>query len=137
MPTPSFLNQHYENNCPGDELPGIFDPAAIPDTPGAKAIIQIIDANAAWLQAEPRTTLSIILKLFPGELRRMSDASEVIEWLGGYLWDSGYTPRWTTPNNPTWHWREGTSQFDRGNVPASLICALSRTAGGRRKVQGK
>jgi hypothetical protein len=49
---------------------------------------------------------SINLKFFPGTVRRMKDALLVLDWLGDYLWDAGYTPRWTIPNNPTWHWLE-------------------------------
>jgi hypothetical protein len=101
------LDQHPVIDFPDCEIHNCFDPAPIPDTPGAKAITAIIEADREWLQAEPRSSLSIILKLFPGELSRMSDASEVIGWLAGYLWDAGYTPRNSETYNPTWHWLEG------------------------------
>ncbi len=107
MTTLASLDQQPEINLPGNEFPRLYDPAPIPDTLGAKAITQVIEANASWLQAEPRSSLGIILKLFPGMVRRMKDALEVIDWLGDYLWDAGYQPRWTNSNNPTWYWLEG------------------------------
>jgi len=90
-----------------DESYGIFDPAPIPDTDGAKKISKLIDDDAAWLQAEPRSSLGIVLRLFPGAVRGIKDALQVIDWLGDYLWDGGYTPRWTIPSSPNWHWLEG------------------------------
>ncbi len=101
------LNQQSEIDIPGNEYLGLFDPAPIPDSDGAKKITRLIEDNAIWLQAEPRQSLSIVLHLFPGSVHRVKDALDMIEWLSGYLWDGGYTPTDTDTSNPTWSWLEG------------------------------
>ena len=103
-----------------DESCGIFDPAPIPVTDGAKKIAKLIDDDAAWLQAEPRSSLGIVLRLFPGAVRGLKDALLVIDWLGDYLWDAGYTPRWTIPSTVNWDWHEGKplrkSRYEANNA---------------------
>jgi len=81
---------------------GIFDPAPIPDTEGAKDIVRLINEHAEWLQAEPRSSLSIVFRLFPGSVRRMRDAVDMVLLLSNYLWSAGYVPVNTNTCNPTW-----------------------------------
>ncbi len=107
MTTITPLDLQPEIDIPGSDDIGRFDPAPIPTTDGAKKITKLIEDNAAWLQAEPRQSLSIVLHLFPGSVHRVKDALDMIEWLSGYLWDAGYTPRDTDAKYPIWYWLEG------------------------------
>ena len=90
-----------------DEDRGHFEPASLQSTPGVLGNQQIISDAAAWLQEAPRTSLSIIFRLFPESIRRMSDFAEQAELIGAYLWEAGYTAKDTDTCNPTWHWLEG------------------------------
>ena len=63
---------------------GLFDPAPIPTGNGSKRISSVIEEHASWLQAAPRTSLSIVFNLFPGSIRRMGDALDMIVLVSGY-----------------------------------------------------
>jgi len=99
-----------DNEFYWEEHRGFFDPTPIPTTDGAKRITKLIEDNAIWLQGAPRTSLGILLRLFPGSVHSIKDALEVISWLNDYLWDAGYAPTEVGTNNCTWQWLEGKDQ---------------------------
>ena len=70
-------------------------------------IIRTIQDNAAWLQACPRGITEILSTLFPGSVRRSKDLPAMAAFIGGYLFDAGYTPQYDNPDYPAWHWLEG------------------------------
>lgn len=99
-PLDTFLDGYPDH----EDYLGEFDPSTLPPNAGSLGIQRTIAANAAWLQAEPRTSLSIIFQLFPDSVRRMSDFSDVALVIGASLWSAGYVPRDSDSCNPTWHW---------------------------------
>jgi hypothetical protein len=51
-----------------------------------------IKSNAIWLQAEGRSTWEIILKLFPGMVRRVKEIPDAAVEVADLLLGAGYTP---------------------------------------------
>jgi len=72
-------------------------------------IERTVQDNAAWLQARPRNITEILSTLFPGSIRKQKDLPVMAAFIGGYLFDSGYTPHYADPNYPTWYWQDGAA----------------------------
>ena len=113
----SYLSSEYDcAYAPNDiedleeaEMWDVQDTCPQTITLGTYKMATIIHDHSAWLQARPRTALDIITTMFPDTVHRMSDFEEAAVYVGGYLFDAGYTPQYDNPGNPTWHWLEGAS----------------------------
>ncbi|MDR3572297.1 MAG: hypothetical protein P4L50_00410 [Anaerolineaceae bacterium] len=67
-------------------------------------ITRTIQDQSSWLQGRPHSAPEIISALFPRSVKRMKDLATLVPFIGGFLFDAGYTPRWDNPDFPTWYW---------------------------------
>jgi len=72
--------------------------------------------------------LTIIAILFPTDIGSMSEFEDLAAYIGGYLFDAGYTPRFDAPCNPTWHWGGSIARVrsDDSEVPSQLVERIDR-----------
>ena len=87
----------------------------------------IVALASGWLHESPRTTIDILLALFPGEVNRMKDVVEMIPMIENLMVLEGYLPNSDAdPMEVKW-WQ--------GNPQGSRERDRTRRAGGKSKTR--
>ena len=114
-PLDAYLDFEAPTDLP-DPQPDVEDTEAL-------SVQRTVQHGAGWLQEKPRTTLAILTTLFPGSVMRMKNLPEIGQFIGGFLFDAGYTPEGDEEYNPTWCWLEGAALPIRTTERKAIPCA--------------